>query len=37
MEEMYEKNFELGSVVVMIDLVIGYAIQSICYWGRKMI
>jgi ribulose-bisphosphate carboxylase large chain len=41
MEEMYERaEFakELGSVVVMIDLVIGYtAIQSICYWGRKMI
>jgi ribulose-bisphosphate carboxylase large chain len=39
MEEMYERaEFakELGSVVVMIDLVIGYtAIQSICYWGRK--
>jgi ribulose-bisphosphate carboxylase large chain len=36
MEEMYERaEFakELGSVVVMIDLVIGYtAIQSICYW-----
>jgi ribulose-bisphosphate carboxylase large chain len=36
MEEMYERFAkELGSVVVMIDLVIGYTIQSICYWGRK--
>jgi ribulose-bisphosphate carboxylase large chain len=39
MEEMYERaEFarELGSVVIMIDLVIGYtAIQSICIWGRK--
>jgi ribulose-bisphosphate carboxylase large chain len=39
MEEMYERaEFakELGSVVVMIDLVIGYtAIQSICYWDVK--
>ncbi|MDD2859833.1 MAG: form I ribulose bisphosphate carboxylase large subunit [Acidiphilium sp.] len=39
MEEMYERaNFahELGSNVVMIDLVIGYtAIQSISKWARK--
>jgi len=39
MEEMYERaEFarEIGSIIVMIDLVIGYtAIQSICYWGRK--
>jgi len=39
MEDMYERaEFakEIGSVIVMIDLVIGYtAIQSICYWGRK--
>ena len=39
MEDMYERaEFarEIGSIVVMIDLVIGYtAIQSMCYWGRK--
>ena len=39
MEEMYERaEFarELGSIVIMVDLVIGYtAIQSMCYWGRK--
>jgi ribulose-bisphosphate carboxylase large chain len=39
MEDMYERaEFarELGSVIIMIDLVIGYtAIQSICHWGRK--
>jgi ribulose-bisphosphate carboxylase large chain len=39
MEEMYERaEFarELGSVVVMIDLVIGYtAIQSMSNWARK--
>jgi len=39
MEDMYERaEFakELGSVIVMIDLVIGYtAIQSIAIWGRK--
>jgi ribulose-bisphosphate carboxylase large chain len=39
MEQMYERaNFaaDLGSVVVMIDLVIGYtAIQSMAYWARK--
>lgn len=39
MEDMYERaEFakELGSVVVMIDLVIGYtAIQSIAKWARK--
>jgi ribulose-bisphosphate carboxylase large chain len=38
MEDMYERsNFaaELGSVVVMIDLVIGYTtIQSMAYWAR---
>src|SRR3979411_1758959 len=39
MEDMYERaEFakELGSVVVMIDLVIGYtAIQSMARWARK--
>ncbi|MBF8299610.1 MAG: cbbL, partial [Dehalococcoidia bacterium] len=39
MEEMYERaEFakELGSVIVMIDLVIGYtAIQSMAKWARK--
>merc|ERR1711975_169317 len=39
MEDMYERaEFakELGSVIVMIDLVIGYtAIQSMSYWARK--
>jgi len=39
MEDMYERaDFakELGSVVVMIDLVIGYtAIQSMAKWARK--
>ena len=39
MEDMYERaEFarEVGSVIIMIDLVIGYtAIQSICLWGRK--
>jgi len=39
MEDMYERaEFakELGSVVVMIDLVIGYtAIQSMANWARK--
>ncbi len=39
MEEIYERaQFarELGSIIIMIDLVIGYsAIQSICYWARK--
>jgi ribulose-bisphosphate carboxylase large chain len=39
MEDMYERaDFarELGSVVVMIDLVIGYtAIQSMSRWARK--
>jgi ribulose-bisphosphate carboxylase large chain len=39
MEEMYERaEFakELGSVIVMIDLVIGYtAIQSMSKWARK--
>ncbi|MCI4664600.1 MAG: form I ribulose bisphosphate carboxylase large subunit [Neomegalonema sp.] len=38
MEEMYERaNFakELGSVIIMIDLVIGYtAIQSMAKWAR---
>ena len=39
MEDMYERaDFccELGSVIVMIDLVIGYtAIQSMAKWSRK--
>ena len=39
MEEMYERaEFarEVGSVIVMIDLIIGYtAIQSIAFWARK--
>jgi ribulose-bisphosphate carboxylase large chain len=39
MEDMYERaQFakEIGSVIIMIDLVIGYtAIQSMCIWGRK--
>jgi len=39
MEEMYERgNFakELGSIIVMIDLVIGYtAIQSMGIWARE--
>jgi ribulose-bisphosphate carboxylase large chain len=39
MEDMYERaEFakELGSVIIMIDLVIGYtAIQSISNWARK--
>jgi ribulose-bisphosphate carboxylase large chain len=39
MEDMYERaEFakELGSVIIMIDLVIGYtAIQSISKWARK--
>eukprot|EP00973_Karenia_brevis_P089486 12397996-Karenia_brevis.AAC.1 len=39
MEDMYERaNFatELGSIIVMIDLVIGYtAIQSMAYWARN--
>ncbi|HEY4367479.1 MAG TPA: form I ribulose bisphosphate carboxylase large subunit [Steroidobacteraceae bacterium] len=39
MEEMYERaDFarELGSVIVMIDLVIGYtAIQSMANWARR--
>ena len=39
MEEMYaraEFAKEIGSVIIMIDLVIGYtAIQSIAIWGRK--
>src|SRR3954453_18842254 len=38
-EEMYERaEFakELGSVIVMIDLTIGYsAMQSMAYWARK--
>ena len=37
MEEMYERaEFakELGSIIIMVDLVIGYtAIQSMAYWG----
>jgi ribulose-bisphosphate carboxylase large chain len=39
MEDMYERaDFcaELGSVIVMIDLVIGYtAIQSMAKWCRR--
>src|SRR5260370_39717120 len=39
MEDMYERaEFakELGSVVIMIDLVIGYtAIQSMAKWARR--
>jgi ribulose-bisphosphate carboxylase large chain len=39
MEEMYaraEFAKELGSVIIMVDLVIGYtAIQTISIWGRK--
>ena len=39
MEEMYERaEFakELGSIIIMIDLVIGYtAIQSMAKWSRK--
>ena len=39
MEDMYERSdfcCELGSVIVMIDLVIGYtAIQSMAYWCRR--
>lgn len=39
MEEMYERaEFakELGSVIIMIDLVVGYtAIQSMAKWARK--
>lgn len=39
MEDMYERAefaHELGSVIVMIDLVIGYtAIQSMSRWARK--
>jgi ribulose-bisphosphate carboxylase large chain len=39
MEEMYERaEFarEVGSVIIMIDLIIGYtAIQSIAFWARK--
>merc|ERR1711999_39319 len=35
MEDMYERS-ELGSVIVMIDLVIGYtAIQTMGKWCRK--
>jgi ribulose-bisphosphate carboxylase large chain len=39
MEEMYERAAfakEVGSVIIMIDLIIGYtAIQSIAFWSRK--
>ena len=39
MEDMYERAAfarDLGSVIIMIDLVIGYtAIQSMAYWSRK--
>ena len=38
-EDMYERAHfakEIGSVIIMIDLVIGYtAIQTMCIWGRK--
>lgn len=38
MEEMYERAefaYELGSVIVMVDLVAGYTtIQSLCNWAR---
>merc|ERR1711937_301861 len=39
MEDMYERSnlcAEIGSIIVMIDLVIGYtAIQSMAIWCRK--
>ena len=39
MEEMYERAEyakEIGSIIVMIDLVIGYtAIQTMAIWARK--
>jgi ribulose-bisphosphate carboxylase large chain len=39
MEDIYERSdfaYGLGSLIVMIDLVIGYtAIQSMSYWARK--
>jgi len=39
MEDMYERSEfakTIGSVIIMIDLVIGYtAIQSMAYWSRK--
>merc|ERR1719254_199496 len=39
MEHMYERAdlaSRLGSIIIMIDLVIGYtAIQSLAYWARK--
>jgi ribulose-bisphosphate carboxylase large chain len=39
MEDLYERSdlcYQLGSVILMIDLVIGYtAIQSIAQWSRK--
>merc|ERR1711937_388234 len=39
MEDIYERSDfakDLGSIIVMIDLVIGYsAIQSMAYWARK--
>lgn len=39
MEDMYERSEfakVIGSVIIMIDLVIGYtAIQSMAYWARK--
>jgi len=39
MEEMYDRAAfakEIGSVIIMIDLIIGYtAIQTIAYWSRK--
>ena len=39
MEEMYDRAAfakEIGSVIILIDLIIGYtAIQTIAYWSRK--
>ena len=39
MEEMYERAefaHQLGSVIIMVDLVIGYtAIQSMSKWARR--
>jgi ribulose-bisphosphate carboxylase large chain len=39
MEDVYERAEyarEIGSIIIMIDLVMGYtAIQSIAYWSRK--
>jgi ribulose-bisphosphate carboxylase large chain len=37
MEEVYKRAAyaKAGSVVIMIDLVMGYAIQSIALWSRE--